>query len=492
MEKVFPEDFLWGGAVAASQVEGAWNKGGKGISVADVQLFRNPKSLAELNDFHGNTYITDEMINQALETEDEINYPKRHGIDFYHRYKEDIKLFAEMGFKVFRFSVSWTRIFPNGDELVPNEEGLQFYDNVIDECLKYNIEPLITISHYDPPLEFCRKYNGWLDRKSIDFFSRYVEALINRYKGKVKYWLTFNEIDSILRHPFVTAGLIEPRFKKENFEEIKYQAMHHQFVASAKAVQIIHETDPNASVGCMLTKSTFYPLTCKPEDVLEQQQRMRQIYCFSDVQVYGEYPGYLLSKFNNEGLNINMTEEDLKVMKTNIVDFISFSYYSSSCVAADEEGHEMTAGNTTVNIKNPYLKASDWGWQIDPIGLRVSMVELYDRYRKPLFIVENGLGAKDEILPDGTIDDQYRIDYLKEHCKSMYNAITLDGVELIGYTTWGPIDLLSNSAAQMSKRYGFIYVDLDDFGNGTYDRRKKKSFNWYKEVIATNGKSLFK
>lgn len=491
MKKVFPENFLWGGATAANQIEGGWKEGGKGVSVSDVQLFKDPKSLKELLDVHGNCDITDEMIDKALSTDDEVYYPKRHGIDFYHHYKEDIALFAEMGFKVFRFSIAWSRIFPNGDDEMPNEDGLQFYENVIDECLKHNIEPLITISHYEPPLEFCRKYNGWYDRRSIGFFTKYVDTIIKRYKGKVKYWLTFNEIDSIIRHPFMTGGLIESRFEPDKFQEVMYQAMHHQFVASAKATKIIHENDPNAKVGCMLTKLTYYPYTCKPEDVLEQQQRMRQVYCFADTQVHGEYPAYLLAKYRNKGMAIKMTEEDLKIMKENPVDFISFSYYQTSCVAADPEGLETTAGNTTVAIKNPHLKASEWGWQIDPIGLRVSMVDLYDRYRKPLFIVENGLGARDTLLPDGTIDDQYRIDYFKAHCKSMYDAITIDGVELMGYTSWGPIDLLSNSTNQMSKRYGFIYVDLDDYGNGTYKRIKKKSFNWYKEVISTNGASLF-
>ncbi len=284
--------------------------------------------------------------------------------------------------------------------------------------------------------------------------------------------------------------LIESRFKPEEFEEVEYQAMHHQFVASALAVKITHENIPDAKVGCMLTKLTYYPYTCKPEDVLEQQQRMRQIYCYSDTQVHGEYPKYLLQMYKNKGFNIKMTDEDLEIMKKYPVDFISFSYYSSSCVAADTKGLEMSAGNTVTAIKNPHIPSSDWGWQIDPIGLRISCVDLYDRYRKPLFIVENGLGAKDTVEADGSINDDYRIDYLREHIRQMYKAIEEDGVELMGYTTWAPIDLLSNSTNQMSKRYGFIYVDVDDYGNGTYKRSKKKSYDWYKEVIATNGSSI--
>ncbi len=289
----------------------------------------------------------------------------------------------------------------------------------------------------------------------------------------------------------MTGGLIESRFTPEKFEEVKFQAMHHQFVASALATKICHDNIPDSKVGCMLTKATFYPYTCKPEDVLEAQQRMRELYAFSDTQVFGEYPSYLLSRFKNSGINLEMTEEDLRIMKDYPVDFISFSYYSSSCAAAKTDDLDVAAGNTIMAVKNPYLKANDWGWQIDPIGLRISLVDLYDRYHKPLFIVENGLGAKDTVEADGSINDDYRIDYLKAHCQEMYKAIVEDGVDLMGYTSWGPIDLISNSTNQMSKRYGFIYVDVDDYGNGTYKRMKKKSFNWYKEVIATNGASLF-
>ena len=488
--KQFPEGFLWGGATAANQYEGGWKEGGKGVSCSDVQLFTDPKSMNDLLNTHGLCDISDEMIEKALSTDDEVYYPKRHGIDFYHHYKEDIALLAGMGFKVYRMSIAWSRIFPRGDELEPNEEGLKFYDAVFDECLKYGMQPLVTMSHYEPPLAFCMDYNGWYDRRSIEFFTRYVDVITKRYKDKVKLWLTFNEIDSIIRHPFMTGGLIESRFKPEEFEEVEYQAMHHQFVASALAVKITHENIPDAKVGCMLTKLTYYPYTCKPEDVLQAQQDMRSTYCYSDTQVHGEYPKYLLQMYKNKGFNIKMTDEDLKIMKKYPVDFISFSYYSSSCVAKDDAGLKKTAANTNIAIKNPYIPSSDWGWQIDPIGLRISCVDLYDRYRKPLFIVENGLGAKDTVEADGSINDDYRIDYLREHIRQMYKAIEEDGVELMGYTTWAPIDLLSNSTNQMSKRYGFIYVDVDDYGNGTYKRSKKKSYDWYKEVIATNGSSI--
>ena len=487
-KRTFPEGFLWGGATAANQVEGGWKEGGKGISVSDCA--RSHLDV-DVTDYHAQNKVTSEDIEKALATDDEVYYPKRHGSDFYHHYKEDIKMFAEMGFKVYRLSIAWSRTFPNADDPEPNEEGLKFYDNVFDECLKYGIEPLVTMSHYEPPINLVLKYNGWYNRKTIDMFVRFVETICKRYKDKVKYWLTFNEVDSMIRHPYTTGGLIEDRFPGKNFEEVIFQSMHHQFVASALATKICHEVIPGSKVGCMLTKLTYYPYTCKPEDVLTMQQSMRSTYCYSDTQVFGEYPAYLLSRFRNKGINIVKETGDDEIMKAYPVDFVSFSYYHSSCVAADTTNLEQAAGNTITAVKNPYVPSSDWGWQIDPIGLRISMVDLYDRYRKPLFIVENGLGAVDKVEEDGTINDQYRIDYLKAHMKAMLDAIELDGVECMGYTSWGCIDLISESTKQMSKRYGYIYVDCDDYGKGTYKRIPKKSFYWYKDVIATNGASLF-
>jgi len=489
MKKEFPKDFLWGGATAANQFEGGWNAGGKGLSVSDVAKF---KPTVDVENMAAHVAITSKDIEEAIASKDTSIYPKRNASDFYHHYKEDIKMLAEMGFKVYRLSIAWSRIFPKGDELEPNEEGLKFYDDVFDELKKHNIEPLVTMSHYEPPLHFVTEYDGWYSRQSIEFFSRYVEVICNRYKDKVKYWLTFNEIDSVVRHPFMTGGLIEDHFKKEEFEQALYQAMHHQFVASALATKICHEIIPDSKVGCMLTKLTYYPLTCKPEDVLKAQQDMRKTYAFSDTQVFGEYPAYLLSLYEKKGITINKEISDDEIMKSYPVDFVSFSYYSSSCSTMDTTNIQMAAGNTTTAIKNPYLKASDWGWQIDAIGLRISMVDLYDRYRKPLFIVENGLGAKDVLEDDGTVNDEYRIEYFKEHIKTMYDAMYEDGVKLLGYTTWGCIDLVSNSTNQMSKRYGFIYVDCDDYGNGTFKRFKKKSFDWYKKVIKTNGSCVLK
>ena len=481
----FPEGFLWGGATAANQVEGGYKEGGKGLSVSDCARHHLD---VDVTDYKAHNTVTTKDIEDALKSEDESLYPKRHGSDFYHHYKEDIKMFGEMGFKVYRMSIAWSRIFPNGDDKEPNEEGLKFYDDVFDECLKHGIEPLVTMSHYEPPINLTLNYDGWYSREVIGFFEKYVKTICERYKNKVKYWLTFNEVDSMIRHPYTTGGLIEDRFPEMNWEQVIFQAMHHQFVASALATKICHEIIPDSKVGCMLTKLTYYPYTCKPEDVLKAQQDMRSTYCYSDTQVFGEYPAYLLSRFKNNGIEIKKEANDDEMMKKYPVDFVSFSYYMSSCSAASTDGLDVTAGNT---IKNPYLPSSDWGWQIDPIGLRISMVDLYDRYRKPLFIVENGLGAKDVVKEDGTIDDQYRIDYFEAHFKAMLDAIEYDGVDCLGYTSWGCIDIISESTKQMSKRYGFIYVDCDDYGNGTYKRIPKKSFYWYKKVIESNGTCLF-
>ncbi|AMC92515.1 beta-glucosidase [Erysipelothrix larvae] len=487
MKKGFKENFLWGGATAASQFEGAWNVGGKGLSVGDVLTL---KPDVDVRDFVTHNAYTLEGVKEAMKSQDTVYYPKRHGSEHYSHYKEDIALFAEMGFKVYRLSIAWSRIFPNGDDDTPSEAGLKFYDNVFDECLKYGIEPLVTMSHYEPPLNLTLKYKGWYDRRVIDFFTKYVDVITKRYKNKVKYWLTFNEVDSMVRHPFTTGGLLEDMFEANEFENVIYQAMHHQFVASAIATKITHENIPDSQVGCMLTKLTFYPYSCNPLDVLKAQQEQRNTLAYSDTQVFGEYPAYLLALFKNKGIVIAKEKDDDAIMKQYPVDFVSFSYYQSSVSSHDDTNLEKTPGNTIVGIKNPHLTQSEWGWQIDPVGLRISLVDLYDRYRKPLFIVENGLGYNDVLTEDNKVHDDYRIEYFKEHFKAMKDAVVEDGVDLMGYTSWGCIDLVSASTNQMSKRYGFVYVDCDDYGNGTYNRYRKDSFYWYKEVIKTNGGNI--
>ncbi|ERK29414.1 glycoside hydrolase family 1 protein [Clostridium intestinale] len=478
------EDFLWGGATAANQFEGGWKEGGKGPSTSDMMT--------------GGTHTTPRRITPVIE--DGTYYPSHEAIDFYHHYKEDIKMFGEMGFKTFRMSINWTRIFPNGDELEPNEEGLKFYDDVFDELLKYKIEPLVTISHYETPFELTKKYNGWASREVIDCYVRYCETIFKRYKDKVKYWLTFNEINALTLSPaaaFMAAGIIFGEAKDFAFgksatkeeKQVCFQALHHQFVASAKAVQLCHEINPEFKVGCMIAYMSKYPYTCSPEDILLAQEKEEiHSYLCSDVQVRGEYSAFAKSFFRKNSLEIHMEDGDEEILKKGCVDFYSCSYYASSCVSVDPE-LEKTAGNLAIGIKNPYLETSEWGWQIDAKGLRIVLNKIYNRYQIPVMVVENGLGAVDTVEEDGSINDDYRINYLKAHIEQMKEAVE-DGVDLRGYTPWGCIDLVSAGTGEMKKRYGFIYVDKDNDGNGTLERKKKKSFDWYKKVIATNGEDL--
>lgn len=466
---MFPENFLWGGAVAANQCEGAYNDDGKGLSIQDVmpQGIKGPR--------------TEQPTEENL---------KLIGIDFYHRYKEDIKLFAEMGFKVFRLSIAWSRIFPNGDETEPNEAGLAFYDKVFDECHKYGIEPLVTLSHYETPLYLAEHYDGWINPKMIGFYLNYVKVVFERYKDKVKYWLTFNEINSILNSPFMSGGIATP--KEELTESQLYQAIHHEMVASAAAVKLGHEINPECKIGCMILSMPVYPLSPDPNDVIKAREESHQHDMFTEIHVRGEYPGYMKRYMREHNIEVKFAPGDEEILK-NTVDFISFSYYVSVCATADEEKNIRGEGNLLGGVPNPTLKASEWGWQIDPQGLRYILNYFWDKYRKPLFIVENGLGARDQLVDDGkggkTVNDDYRIEYMRDHLLQVEEALE-DGVEIMGYTSWGCIDLVSASTAQLSKRYGFIYVDRNDDGSGSLKRYKKKSFDWYKHVIETNGEVL--
>ncbi len=459
----FPHDFLWGGAVAANQVEGAWQKDGKGISTSDLQ----PQGI----------------FGERVERQAGDFGIKDVAIDFYHRYPEDIKLFAEMGFTVLRTSIAWTRIFPNGDESQPNEAGLAFYDRLFDEMAKYNIKPLVTLSHYEMPYGLIKTLGGWGSRKTIDCFEHYARTVFARYKDKVQHWLTFNEINMSLHAPFTGVGLPE-----DSNEAAIYQAIHHQLVASARAVKACHEICPDAKIGNMLLGAMLYPLTCQPADVIEAMQQNREWQFFGDVQVRGYYPSYMNRYFKDRGITLEISAQDKEDLK-HTVDYISFSYYMTGCVTTNEELNQKARGNILNMVPNPHLASSEWGWQIDPEGLRYILNVLYDRYQKPLFIVENGLGARDTVEADGSINDDYRITYLNDHLVQVREAIE-DGVEVWGYTSWGPIDLVSASKAEFSKRYGFIHVDRDDSGTGTLTRTRKKSFFWYQEVIKTQGESL--
>ncbi|EPY4568837.1 6-phospho-beta-glucosidase [Klebsiella variicola] len=461
--KLFPETFLWGGAIAANQAEGAWQEDGKGPSTSDMQ----PWGVL------GDTRVR---------TPGDSNI-KDIAIDFYHRYPEDIALFAGMGFTCLRVSIAWARIFPNGDEETPNEAGLAFYDRLFDELAKHGITPLVTLSHYEMPWGLVEQYGGWGNRKTIDFFERYARTVFTRYQEKVKLWLTFNEINVALHAPMTGIGV-----PAGSSDADIYQAIHHQLVASARAVKACHEIIPDARIGNMLLGALMYPLSCKPEDVLKAVQENRGWQFFGDVQCRGYYPGYIQRYFSENNIALAITEQDREDLRTT-VDFVSFSYYMTGCVTVDESLNEQARGNMLNMVPNPHLASSGWGWQIDPVGLRTLLNVLWDRYQKPLFIVENGLGAKDTVSADGEIIDDYRISYLNDHLVQVREAIE-DGVDIMGYTSWGPIDLVSASKAEMSKRYGFIYVDRDDEGNGSLKRIPKKSYAWYREVIASRGASL--
>lgn len=469
---MFPEGFLWGASTAANQVEGGWNEDGKGVSVIDVQALGS----------HGRE-VTDGIQPDRI-------YTSHKATDFYHHYKEDIALFAQMGLKAYRMSIAWTRIFPNGTEQVPNEAGLVFYDRVFDELHKYGIEPVVTISHYEPPYALSNQ-GGWTNREMIGHYLRYCKAIFQRYKGKVKYWLTFNEINCAqVKFGVMTAAGVNCNFWDPiNTEQLRYQALHHQFIASAQAIMLGRSIDPEFRFGCMLASMLNYPLTCHPDDVLLAQQTNQVKYLFcGDVMIRGRYPNYIGRWFREQDIHIEMQPEDEAILAQGKVDFCALSYYMTYCTGHDCSA-EKISGNLLEGLKNPYLETSGFGWQIDPVGLRYLLNDLYDRWQLPLMIVENGLGAKDTV-EDGKVHDAYRIAYLREHIKALEATISEDNVPVMGYMPWSALDLIALSTGNVEKRYGFIYVDVDNEGNGSYDRIPKDSFAWYKKVIATNGEDM--
>ncbi len=487
----FPKDFFWGGATAANQYEGGWNEGGRGPAKTDVTTGGSATAPRYI------TYVMPDGTAGAYSqfggslpkgakhaVVDGYYYPNHNATDFYHHYKEDIALFAEMGFKMFRMSISWSRIFPKGIEEEPNPEGLAFYRNVFTELHKYNIEPLVTISHYDTPLYIEDELGGWVNRDVIGLFERFCHVIFKEYQGLVKYWLTFNEINSQIMiksfFPNCPAELLDKAYK----------GLHNQFVASAKVVKYAHENYPEYQMGCMIGGLVSYPLTCDPKDVLANQKKMRDLFYYSgDVMMRGAYPSYAPRIWKEEGIEMNISEEDKQILMEGKVDFYSFSYYSTSCESTHNNEPKDGKGNLVMGYKNEYIQYSDWGWGMDPDGLRYILNELNDRYQKPIMVVENGLGAIDTLESDGTVHDPYRIDYMRGHIQAMSEAIE-DGVNLIAYTPWGCIDLVSASTGEMRKRYGFIYVDMDDEGKGSMNRYRKDSFYWYKKVIASNGEDL--
>lgn len=468
------DGFLWGGAVAAHQLEGGWQEGGKGISVADVMTA-------------GANGVEREITDGVLPGK---NYPNHEAIDFYHHYKEDIRLFAEMGFKCFRTSIAWTRIYPTGVEDEPNEEGLRFYDDMFDTCHQYGIEPVITLSHFEMPYYLVKEFGGFRNRRCVEYFVRFARTCFERYKNKVTYWMTFNEINNQVNFsedwaPFTNSGL---RYAEgENREQLMYQAAHYELVASAEAVKLGHEINPDFKIGCMIAMCPIYPYSCNPKDMMMSVSAMQKRYWFADVHARGVYPAYLKAYWKRKGFKLDITKEDEEILKLGCVDYIGFSYYMSFVVKAEETNLEYDYDESKDKVENPYIQKSDWGWAIDPEGLRYGLNWLYDRYGLPLFIVENGFGAYDKVEEDGKIHDTYRIDYLKAHIEAMKKCVDQDGVDLLGYTPWGCIDLVSAGTGEMEKRYGFIHVNKDNQGNGDLSRSKKDSFYWYQNVIKTNG-----
>ncbi|EOL49321.1 6-phospho-beta-glucosidase [Enterococcus caccae] len=470
----FKEGFLWGGALAANQSEGAYLKNGKGQSIIDIL----PVGVERKRGLKEPNYVMEQTFDY---------YPSHQSIDFYHHYKEDIHLLAELGIKCLRTSISWPRIFPNGDETQPNEAGLAFYDAVFDECLKYNIQLLVTINHFDTPLNLAQKYGGWQNKQLILFYRRYCKVLFERYHKKVRYWITFNEINMILRNPFLAGGIVKSGNKVD--KETIFQAAHHQLLASAEATKLAKELDSNIQIGCMLAAGSVYPYTCNPKDVQAALERSREQYFFIDVQVNGCYPYFAHRYFEEHGIQLTISKEETALLAEHTVDFVAFSYYTSRLETVDSELRKnLIEGNAMASIRNPYLKDAGWGRQIDPLGFRITINEIYQRYQRPLFVVENGLGVEDT-FDEGAIHDPYRIAYFRSHIEQMAEAVK-DGVDLIGYTTWGCIDLISAGTGEMKKRYGFVYVDLDNEGHGSRKRYKKDSFAWYQKVIATNAAVL--
>lgn len=476
LKQGFPKDFLWGGATAACQIEGAYDVDGRSLSTSDIHVY-DPN--LDRKDLVENEHSSKSLA--AVLADQNAYFPKRYGNDFYHRYQEDIALMKEMGFNSFRLSIAWPRIFPQGDEQEPNMAGLAFYDRVIDEVIANGMEPIVTMLHYDIPLNIVTKYGGFKNKKVIDFMVNYGEVLLKHFAGRVKYWVPFNQINLIQYCGFKSLGLVTDQ--SENFEEDQYRAIHNQFLINAKLKKIADSLNEDIQIGIMLADCTFAPNTCKPEDVLFAMKRNRMQYFFADVALRGQYPTHMLRYFAENEIEVEITDEDQALLKEYTSDYLAFSYYYSRTVSAEK--NTMDAADIT---ENPYLKGNDWGWTVDPLGFYNVMSQYWDRYQKPLMVAENGFGYQD-VFEDGTVHDDYRISYLREHVKMMKEAIK-DGVEIIAYLPWGPIDLVSSGTAEMSKRYGFVYVDYNDLGEGTGDRYKKDSFYWYQKVIATNGEEL--
>jgi len=445
----FPENFLWGVSLAAHQCEGCFEGDGKGRGISEKEEFHNPMS------------------------------------DFYHRYAEDIEKLSELGIHAFRMSIDWSRIYPDpwGE---PNPIGISYYRDLLTKLKEKGIQPIVTLSHYEMPY-LISKINGFTSKESIDLFMKYVRTCYENFGDLVHYWLTFNELncEHMPGHNKMN-GIISD----ENHLEWDYVALNNKLVCSALAVKLLHEMYPDAEIGNMIGYFPIYPQTSNPKDFLKMMQKTNLLHhiCL-EVQCNGRYPYFAEAYFRQNNIDIQLTEEEKEILKEGTVDFISMSYYCSNVVTYKYD-MPRRSGNQIGGIDNEYLSKNEWGWTIDPEGLRIVLNDCYQRYQKPIIIVENGLGAYDRKEEDNAIHDDYRIEYFHNHLTELAKAVVEDGVDVFGYCLWSAIDIVSVSANTISKRYGLIYVDADDDGNGSFDRFRKDSFYYYQKVVASNGESI--
>lgn len=466
---------LWGGATSASQYEGGWQEGNRGMDTQDCRPYQKRSSNATTT----TRLLTQTTIDQAKAVSVDSGYPFRKGSDGYHHIHEDMDLLEELGLDIYRLSISWSRLYPKGDEEEPNPEGIAYYNQIFNRIRNNNMKVFLTMNHYAVPLYLVEHYGGWTNRKLITFYLRFAKTVFEQWGDCIDYYLPFNEINAGYFSPYNGVGLVRKEDSPYD-QSLVFQSLHHQFVASAKVIQLGHEM-VKGSFGCMIACFCYYPYSCKPEDNMKliNEENVNQWFCM-DVLSRGAYPHYIWRFFEERGIHIEISAEDKQVLKDHTADFVSISYYQSSVISVEEK--EKTAGNLVVSTINPYLKATKWGWQIDPIGLRISLNKVYDRYQKPVFISENGLGSEDILDANNHIHDAYRIAYLQEHFEQIHEAVK-DGVEVLGYIMWGIIDIVSAGSCEMEKRYGVIYVDADNEGNGSYARYKKDSFAWYQNYI---------
>ena len=467
----FPDNFLWGASSSAFQIEGAWNEDGKGLTVADFNSFKRSEKQADT----------------------------KVASDFYHHWKSDIALMKELGMKVYRFSLSWARIIPDGDGEV-NQKGLDFYRNVIEELVRQGIQPFVTLYHFDLPYALVEKYNGWEDRRCVFAFERYAKVCFEAFGDLVKYWQVINEQNLMIR---VNERMNIYETDDWKADKMRAQMDYHMFLAHALATKACHELVLDGKIAPAVSSTCTYPLTNKPEDVwsAKMNDAMKTVYCL-DMHYYGQYPGYYMRYLDERNIVPEMLPEDKEILSHGRPDYLAVNYYRTLCTSYLPETEEHPKGSRVFRGNevdfdqygycrdevNENLTRSEYGAAIDPNGLRMVLNDYYARYRLPIIITENGLGVPDELTPDERVHDDYRIDYLRKHIEACRLAIE-DGVEMLGYSPWSFMDLLSSHQG-FRKRYGFVYVNREDHDEKDLQRIKKDSYYWYQKVIQTNGEDL--